>query len=210
MPRFDLSQYATVEERLRAFWSDDLSKDARIVTINHSKSADLWIIETRIYLTAGDQATDLPKVTGWASEANTDQFSLERCETSSIGRCLANWLWTGSKKLDGTPRPSQQEMEKVERVSAVDVMHEFAQRDWKKDADTLNDVDALRTLWGNAKAKRAPQNVLDYIKERANALSDTSSVNRGAEGGISGLFDTPEDSPRTGSVDPEPKAKGRK
>ena len=129
MPRFDLSQYATVEERLRAFWSDDLSKDARIVTINHSKSADLWIIETRIYLTAGDQATDLPKVTGWASEANTDQFSLERCETSSIGRCLANWLWTGSKKLDGTPRPSQQEMEKVERVSAVDVMHEFAQRD---------------------------------------------------------------------------------
>ena len=210
MPRFDLSQYATVEERLRAFWSDDLAKDARIVTINHSKSADLWIIETRIYLTAGDQATDLPKTTGWASEANTDQFALERCETSSIGRALGNWLWTGSKKLDGTPRPSRQEMEKVERVSAVDVMHEFAQRDWKKDADTLNDVDALRALWGNAKAKRAPQNVLDYIKERANALSDTSSVNRGAEGGISGLFDTPEDSPRAGSVDPEPKAKGRK
>ena len=210
MPRFDLSQYATVEERLRAFWSDDLSKDARIVTVNHSKSADLWVIETRIYLTAGDQATDLPKVTGWASEANTDQFSLERCETSSIGRAMANWLWTGSKKLDGTPRPSQQEMEKVERVSAVDVMHEFAQRDWKKDADSLNDVAALRTLWGNAKAKRASASVLDYIKERANALSDTSSVSRGTEGSVSGLFDTPEEGTSGGSLDPEPKAGRRK
>lgn len=206
MARFDLSQYATVEERLRAFWSDELSQDARIVTVNHSKSADLWVIETRIYLSAGDQANDLPKVTGWASEANTDQFALERCETSSIGRCLANWLWTGSKKLDGTPRPSQQEMAKVERVSAVEVMHEFAQRDWKKDADSLNDVDALRTLWGNAKAKRAPNDVLNYIKERANALSDTSSVNRGAEGSVSGLFDTPTEGTSGGAVEPKPKA----
>lgn len=206
MARFDLSQYATVEERLRAFWSDELSQDARIVTVNHSKSADLWVIETRIYLSAGDQANDLPKVTGWASEANTDQFALERCETSSIGRCLANWLWTGSKKLDGTPRPSQQEMAKVERVSAVEVMHEFAQRDWKKDADSLNDVDALRTLWGNAKAKRAPNDVLNYIKERANALSDTSSINRGAEGSVSGLFDTPTEGTSGGAVEPKPKA----
>lgn len=206
MARFDLSQYATVEERLRAFWSDELSQDARIVTVNHSKSADLWVIETRIYLSAGDQANDLPKVTGWASEANTDQFALERCETSSIGRCLANWLWTGSKKLDGTPRPSQQEMAKVERVSAVEVMHEFAQRDWKKDADSLNDVDALRTLWGNAKAKRAPNDVLNYIKERANALSDTSSVNRGAEGSVSGLFDTPTEGTSGGAAEPKPKA----
>ena len=88
--KFDLSKYATVEERLRAFWSDELSNDARIVTINHSKDEKSFIIETRLYLSAGDQAADLPKVTGWASEANTDSFALERCETSSIGRCLAN------------------------------------------------------------------------------------------------------------------------
>ena len=210
MARFDLSQYATVEERLRAFWSDELSKDARIVTINHSTDKSTHIIETRIYLSAGDQAADLPKVTGWASEANTDAFSLERCETSSIGRCLANWLWTGSKKLDGTPRPSQQEMQKVERESAVDVMHQFAQRDWMKDADTLNDVSALRTLWGNAKAKKASKAVLDYIEKRANALSNTGSITGGTPGSSTGLFDTQEAGGGEGQSDPGSKAKGRK
>jgi len=89
-------------------------------------------------------------------------------------------------------------------------MHQFAQRDWKKDADTLNDVEALRTLWANAKAKKAPNNVLDYIKERANALSNTGSVSRRTEGSLPGLFAETEGSGATGQIDPEPKAKGRK
>jgi hypothetical protein len=74
MARFDLSQYATVEERLRSFWADEENKDARIVTVNHTMDSSLWVIETRLYLTAGDQATDLPKTTGWASEANSTRY----------------------------------------------------------------------------------------------------------------------------------------
>ena len=38
MARFDLSKYATVEERLRAFWSEPDNQDARIVTVNHTSN----------------------------------------------------------------------------------------------------------------------------------------------------------------------------
>lgn len=178
MPKFDLSKYATVEERLRAFWSNPITKDARIVTVNHSRDDKSFVIETRIYLTAGDQVADLPKVTGWAQEANTDAFSLERCETSSIGRCLANWLWTGAKELDGTPRPSRQEMEKVAAQQEPDT-------DWLGLADTLTDVDALRHHYARAKASGVHPEVLERIKERALAVSGSSSVSGGAEGGVS-------------------------
>ena len=163
MARFDLSQYATVEERLRAFWSDPISQDARIITVNHSKDDKSFVIETRIYLTAGDQAAELPKVTGWAQEANTDPFSLERCETSSIGRALANWLWTGSKKLDGTPRASRQEMEKVAKVQGQEGL------DWLAKLDELTTAEEIRQLYADAKRAKAPAEVLDKIAEKGKA-----------------------------------------
>jgi hypothetical protein len=165
MARFDLSKYATVEERLRAFWSSPESADARIVTVNHSVDDKTLVFETRIYVSAGDQANNLPKVTGWASEANTDQFSLERAETSSIGRCLANWLWTGAKPLDGTPRPSRQEMQKV----ASD------ERDFVAEASKLTDVEGLRFLYAQAKAAGAPQGVLEKVKARGESLGSKDS-----------------------------------
>ena len=166
MARFDLSQYATVEERLRAFWSDPISQDARIITVNHSESDKTFVIETRIYLTAGDQAADLPKVTGWASEANTDAFALERCETSSIGRAMANWLWTGSKKLDGTPRPSRQEMEKVQRGEALTHGH----ADFLAKLDELTTKEEVRELYAEAQRKAAPKDVLAKIADRGKTL----------------------------------------
>jgi hypothetical protein len=211
MARFDLSQYETVEERIRRFYADN--PDGRIITHNLTTPADrsvsTWVVRTEIYLSAGDQANNLPKASGLAFEIDggngPQSFAgLEVCETSSIGRALANAGYSGNK------RASREEMEKADRTSAVDVMHQFAQRDWKKDADTLNDVEALRTLWANAKAKRAPNNVLDYIKERANALSNTGSISRGTEGSLPGLFAETEGSGTTGQIDPEPKAKGRK
>ena len=211
MARFDLSAYETVEERIRRFYADN--PDGRIITENLTTPADravqTWVIRSVVYLTAGDQANNLPKASGLAFEVDggfgaNQTSALENAETSAIGRALANAGYSGNK------RASREEMEKVERHSAVEVMHQFAQRDWQKDADTLNDVEALRTLWANAKAKKAPASVLDYIKERANALSDNSSEPRRAEGSIPGLFDTPALSGDGKQIDPEPKAKGRK
>lgn len=170
MARFDLSQYATVEERLRAFWSDPISEDARIVTVNHSDSEKSFVIETRIYLSAGDQANNLPKVTGWAQELNSDQFALERCETSSIGRAMANWLWTGSKKLDGSPRPSRTEMEKVEKVErSSKKLVTLSYLDYVAKLDELTSAEEIRQLYADAKRAGAPKDVLDKIAEKGKA-----------------------------------------
>lgn len=165
MARFNLEDYATVEERLKAFWSSPDSNDARIVTVNHTNDSSLWIIETRLYLSAGDQAADLPKTTGWASEAATDPFALERCETSSIGRCLANYIYSGNR------RASRQEMTKV-----------MAQ-DWLEKAATLDSIEQLRELYTQARANNAPQEVLERLKGYADRFAESQA--KGTSGGVS-------------------------
>ena len=45
---------------------------------------------------------------GQGGFANTDAW-VENCETSAIGRALANWKYQGSK----APRPSREEMSKT-------------------------------------------------------------------------------------------------
>ena len=149
MPKFDLSQYATVEERLKLFWADPANADARIITLNHTTDSKLWVTETRLYLTAGDQATDLPKSVGWASETATDAFGLERCETSSIGRCLSNYIYSGSK------RASREEMTKV------------AVMEWLEMAQTIDNIEGLRNLYTQAKSQNAPKEVLEKLKSYA-------------------------------------------
>ena len=149
MPKFDLSQYATVEERLKLFWADPVNADARIITLNHTTDSKLWVTETRLYLTAGDQANDLPKSVGWASETATDAFGLERCETSSIGRCLSNYIYSGSK------RASREEMTKV------------AVMEWLEMAQTIDNIEGLRNLYTQAKSQNAPKEVLEKLKSYA-------------------------------------------
>jgi hypothetical protein len=163
MARFNLEDYATVEERLKTFWASEDSKDARIVTVNHTTDSKLWIIEARLYLSAGDQAADLPKTTGWASEAATDAFALERCETSSIGRCLANYIYSGNK------RSSREEMTKV-----------LAQ-DWLERAATLETIEELRDLYTQARANNAPAEVLERLKGYADRFAEVqdSGTSRG-------------------------------
>jgi uncharacterized protein YqiB (DUF1249 family) len=157
MARFNLEDYATVEERLKTFWASEDSKDARIVTVNHTTDPKLWIIEARLYLSAGDQAADLPKTTGWASEAATDAFALERCETSSIGRCLANYIYSGNK------RSSREEMTKV-----------LAQ-DWIERAATLETIEELRDLYTQARANNAPAEVLERLKGYADRFAESQN-----------------------------------
>jgi hypothetical protein len=169
MARFDLNTYATVEERLRAFWSDPDNADARIVTNNHTYDGTTWIIEARLYLSAGDQSLDLAKTTGWASEVNKDEFALERCETSAIGRMLANYLYSGSKKGVAAPRPSREEMEKVQRL----------QVDYLEEAKSITDVLELRKLYTKAHANGAPAEVLERLKDIAKKL-DSGSQDSGA------------------------------
>ena len=184
MPRFNLADYETVEERIKRFYA--LYEDGRIVTDWESSyavdgaSPNIWVIKASIYLSAGDQANKLPKATGYASEkdgtggANSDGAAMENCETSSIGRALANLGMSGNK------RASREEIEKVIRIE---------QTDWLGDADRITNVDDLRHLYSRAKASGVHVEVLERIKDKANALSSAGSIGQGAAGGVSSEHD---------------------
>lgn len=185
MANFDLNSYETVEQRLRRFWADPAHADARIRTFNHTTPADrsvsTWVVEARIYMTAGDQSLDLPKATGWAFEVDgsgmTQKASaLETCETSAIGRALANM------NLSGNKRASREEMEKAERG----VTPQPVKREWLVEADALKDVDALRLLWAEAKAAGVNATDLDWIKASAERLSNPNSEPQGSPRSVGG------------------------
>ena len=113
MPNFNLDNYETVEDRLKVFWKDN--PNARINTeIAHiTEDGTCVTIRAEVFKQEEDAR---PVATGIAQEtkgqggfANADAW-MENCETSAIGRALANWKYQGSTK----PRPSREEMSKVQ------------------------------------------------------------------------------------------------
>ena len=112
MPNFNLDNYETVEDRLKVFWKDN--PNARINTeIAHiTEDGTCVTIRAEVFKQEEDAR---PVATGIAQEtkgqggfANKDAW-VENCETSAIGRALANWIYQGSNKA----RPSREEMSKV-------------------------------------------------------------------------------------------------
>ena len=112
MAKFNLENYETVEDRLKTFWKDN--PDGRIETeiVHITADGTCVTIKAELYKDLTDAR---PVTTGTAQEtkgqggfANADAW-MENCETSAIGRALANWKYQGSNK----PRPSREEMSKV-------------------------------------------------------------------------------------------------
>jgi hypothetical protein len=108
---FDLSQYETVESRLEKFIED--YPDFRLDTVMESFTNGQFIVRAAIYRTFADS---VPFSTGYAEEKITDRgvnstSALENCETSAIGRALANAGYAAKGK-----RASQSEMAKVNRL----------------------------------------------------------------------------------------------
>ena len=109
---FNLQDYETVETRLAKFIED--FPDFRISTELESFANDRFIVKAYIYRTYMDAVAFS---TGLAEEKITDRgvnstSALENCETSAIGRALANAGYAAKGK-----RPSREEMDKVNRVS---------------------------------------------------------------------------------------------
>ena len=167
MARFNLEDYETVEERIKRFY--EANEDGRITTENLTTDTDratgTWIVKASVYLTAGDQANNLPKATGLAFEVDGGQganqtAALENGETSAIGRALAN------SGLSGNKRASREEMQKVERgITPKPVT------DWLAKAEAAKDIDKIRLVYASAKAQGAPKEVLARIKARGESLS---------------------------------------
>jgi hypothetical protein len=113
MAKFDLEAYDTVETRLARFW--EAHPNGRVLTKLEFHDERRFIVYSEIYF---DREDHTPVATGYAEEivgaSPVNRTSaLENCETSSIGRSLANCGFASLGK-----RPSKEEMEKVERYQA--------------------------------------------------------------------------------------------
>ena len=111
---FNLEDYETVEERLVKFWKDH--PDGQIHTDVLEQSASRFIVRASIYRTEADAR---PWTTGLAEETVQGRgvnatSALENCETSAIGRALANAGYATKGK-----RASREEMTKVAAQSKV-------------------------------------------------------------------------------------------
>ena len=112
MAKFNLENYETVEDRLKQYWKDNPNGRIWTEVVHETEDGSCVTIRALVYINADDSN---PISTGIAQEtkgqggfANTDAW-VENCETSAIGRALANWKYQGT----GKARPSQQEMSKV-------------------------------------------------------------------------------------------------
>ena len=105
---FNLEDYETVEERLIKFWKEN--PDGRIETELIEATSTRFIVIARIFRTEADQRH---WTSGLAFEHITERgvnatSALENCETSAIGRALANAGYATKGK-----RASREEMTKV-------------------------------------------------------------------------------------------------
>jgi hypothetical protein len=108
MAHFNLDDYETVEDRLAKFWKDH--PEGRVFTRLLENTASRFIVYAEVY--RGQDSTH-PWATGLAEETVQGRgvnatSALENCETSALGRALANAGYATKGK-----RPSREEMAKV-------------------------------------------------------------------------------------------------
>jgi len=107
---FNPADYASVDERLPLFWKD--CPRGRIVTELVVDDGTRIVMKASLFVTYEDHH---PTTTGFAEEVRGSSMvnktsALENCETSAVGRALANYQYQGGKK-----RASLEEIVKVYR-----------------------------------------------------------------------------------------------
>jgi hypothetical protein len=112
---FNLEDYETVEERLIKYWKDH--PDGQIHTRLLNQDSGRFIVIAEIYRTEADSR---PWTTGLAEETVQGRgvnatSALENCETSAIGRALANAGYATKGK-----RASREEMSKVVTIKKTE------------------------------------------------------------------------------------------
>ena len=169
---FNLADYEPVEVRLEKFIKDYPS--FRIATELEVVEASRYIVKAYLYKDASD---GVAWATGYAEETVSSRgvnqtSALENCETSAIGRALANAGYAPKGK-----RPSREEMSKVVaqkpvKPSVADVQDYWTTpvNEYMKVVDapvTLDKaLDLVQDILGTGEAQEAPQCKHGHMKWR--------------------------------------------
>jgi len=169
---FNLSDYEPVEVRLEKFIKDYPS--FRIATELEVVEASRYIVKAYLYKDASD---GVAWATGYAEETVSSRgvnqtSALENCETSAIGRALANAGYAPKGK-----RPSREEMSKVVAQKPVKPAVADVQDYWTTpvneymkvvDAPVTLDkaLDLVQDILGTGEAQEAPQCKHGHMKWR--------------------------------------------
>ena len=173
---FNLADYETVEVRLEKFIKD--YPDFRIATELESYQSNRYIVKAYLFKVASDMVA---WTTGYAEETVTERgvnstSALENCETSAIGRALANAGYAAKGK-----RPSREEMTKVvKKTEPKPAPQDIKEGDadyWTTPIDqhqktvqapvTLEKaIDTVAAILGTGEASEAPQCDHGHMKWR--------------------------------------------
>jgi hypothetical protein len=138
---FNLADYEPVEVRLEKFIKD--YPDFRISTELEVIESNRYVVKAYLFKTATDSVA---WATGLAEETVTSRgvnqtSALENCETSAIGRALANAGYAPKGK-----RPSREEMTKVVKAPAPTVDKDYWTTPFGEQDESLKKVDAPVTI----------------------------------------------------------------
>jgi hypothetical protein len=138
---FNLADYEPVEVRLEKFIKD--YPDFRLSTELEVIESNRYIVKAYLFKTASDSVA---WATGLAEETVTSRgvnqtSALENCETSAIGRALANAGYAPKGK-----RPSREEMTKVVKAPAPKVEKDYWTTPFGEQDEYIKQVPAPSTM----------------------------------------------------------------
>ena len=138
---FNLADYEPVEVRLEKFIKD--YPDFRVSTELEVIESNRYIVKAYLFKTASDSVA---WATGLAEETVTSRgvnqtSALENCETSAIGRALANAGYAPKGK-----RPSREEMTKVVKAPAPKVEKDYWTTPFGEQDESIKEVPAPATM----------------------------------------------------------------
>ena len=156
---FNLEDYETVEERLVKFWKEH--PDGLIHTTLVESTLQRFIVKASIFRTEVDAQA---WTTGYAEETVSTRgvnstSALENCETSAIGRALANAGYVTKGK-----RPSREEMSKVKAAEPKPYAQKLAEKVIMPVEDDAWTVKAVNPAPSAAEAVALVQDVLGATK----------------------------------------------
>jgi len=174
---FNLEDYETVEERLVKYWKEH--PDGQIHTKVLEHTGGRFIVEASIFRTEADVR---PWTTGLAEETVQGRgvnstSALENCETSAIGRALANAGYATKGK-----RASREEMQKVAKGVEVKTNIEQVKAKMAQTSGEYVPVPVESDPWNQSFAApvQTMEQAVEMVKSSLGGIAPEESCKHGA------------------------------